>query len=111
MRSFPQIPAPSATKVMKEEQINKIIKDEKLDTNKISDGYHTFKELYEHRIALFISLCSQLNSAAEELGKERVVWKSKIHSDGTSWEGWFMLGIFKEKGKQISYHLPNDYWD
>lgn len=75
------------------------------------DGYHTFEELYEHRIVLYIALCSQLVVADEDLGRTQIVWKSKAHSDGTVWDGWFVLGIFKTKGKQITYHLPMSYWD
>ena len=89
----------------REEEINKIIKEEKLDTNLISDGYHTFKELYDHRIILFITLCNYLN-----VYTNIEVWKSRIHSDGTSWDGWFIAGIGTEKGKQISYHLPDEEW-
>lgn len=68
----------------------------------ISDGYHTFDELYEHRIALFIALCRQFRAHA---------WKSLKHSNGEEWEGWFIMGIFTEKGKQISYHLGRKYWE
>jgi hypothetical protein len=68
----------------------------------ISDGYHTFNELYEHRIVLYMAFCKSLEPA---------VWKSKKHSDGSTWEGWFLLGIFEDKGKQITYHLPEKYWD
>jgi len=75
-----------------------------IDTNLVSDGYHTFGELYEHRIELYLALC-------RVLGDKGPVWKSKLHSDGTSIEGWFILGIGKEKGQQITYHLPNSYWD
>jgi hypothetical protein len=39
------------------------------------------------------------------------VWRSKLHSDGSSFDGWFILGIGKEKGKQITYHLPTVRWD
>jgi hypothetical protein len=87
-------------------QINEQIK--KLDsTNDISDGYHTFGELYEHRITLFITLCEQrvYYTSWED------VWRSKLHSDGTSFDGWFVLGIGKEKGEQITYHLPISKWD
>jgi hypothetical protein len=31
-----------------------------MDTNRISDGYHTFGELYDHRIQLFIALCKMM---------------------------------------------------
>jgi hypothetical protein len=71
---------------------------------KISDGYHTFDELYEHRITLYIALCKSLRM-------EEDIWKSKQHSDGSRIEGWFILGINKEEGKQITYHLPLSKWD
>jgi hypothetical protein len=71
------------------------------DTGKISDGYHTFDELYEHRHTLYIALCKRNKSTA---------WRAIKHSDGTSYEGWFVLGIGKEKGTQITYHLPMSKW-
>jgi hypothetical protein len=67
----------------------------------VSDGYHTFDELYEHRIVLFIALCKAYHPP---------VWCSVFHSDGTQYGDWFILGIGKEKGKQITYHLPAKYW-
>ncbi len=83
----------------------------------ISDGYHTFSELYEHRIALFIALCKKIQDfkyhgdQRNQFGSEKIVWRSQAHSDGTYWEGWFILGINKEKGEQITYHLPIKLWD
>jgi hypothetical protein len=88
--------------VKKEEEINKLIADG-CDTNKISDGYHTFAELYEHRIELFIALCRKI--------KNKIVWRARAHSDGSVQEGWFILGIGSEKGEQITYHLPMSKWD
>lgn len=85
---------------------NLIVNSKTLDTNLISDGYHTFGELYEHRITLFIALCRIYSL---EMGGP--VWKSKKHHDGTSYDGWFIMGIFKNKGCQISYHLPISRWD
>ena len=38
------------------------------------------------------------------------VWRSKLHSDGSSFEGWFILGMNKKPGEQITYHLPESYW-
>lgn len=86
-----------------------------------SDGYHTFNELYEHRITLFIALCRRIvlvdskfplmkvatNGSAHQIQK---VWKSHLHSDGTVFEGWFVLGISIEKGSQITYHIPVERW-
>lgn len=94
-----------------EEVINNIIKENKADTNLISDGYHTFGELYEHRIVLFITLCNFLYSKAHCINTDQLPWKSKKHSDGSELEGWFIAGIGKEEGKQITYHLPIDRWD
>lgn len=74
------------------------------------DGYHTFEELYDHRITLFITLCRICANDITEY-KFIYVWRSKLHSDGSSFEGWFVLGIGKEKGEQITYHLPLDRWE
>ena len=73
------------------------------EKGKISDGYHTFNELYKHRICLFLALCECVHYW---------VWRSKKHSDGTPTpDGWFIAGIGEVAGKQITYHLPNEYWD
>src|SRR6188472_1874918 len=90
----------------KEKNINNLIKSEGIDTNLISDGYHTFAELYEHRIVLYMALCRIL----DDTGLAQV-WKSKKHADGSEWAGWFVLGINHEDGQQITYHLPNSKWD
>ena len=37
-------------------------------------------------------------------------WRSKLHSDGSKFEGRFILGMNEEKGKQITYHLPLSKW-
>ena len=50
--------------------------------------------------------------ALASLEADRVfVWRSKAHSDGSVWDGWFVLGIFKETGRQITYHLPMSKWE
>ena len=87
------------------------------DKGNLSDGYHTFNELYEHRHLLYIALCKSIQKpkyygdARNRLGDEKIVWRSKKHSDGTMYDGWFVMGINKDTGKQISYHLPLDMWD
>lgn len=73
-----------------------------LDTMEVSDGSHTMNELYDHRITLFIALCKFI---------DRKVWRSELHHDGKGYEGWFILGIDKEVGKQITYHLPMSRWE
>jgi hypothetical protein len=74
-------------------------------TGATSDGYHTFAELYDHRITLFVALCRVID---HRTGCR--VWRSKLHSDGTSIDGWFVLGLDKEPGRQITYHLPMSWW-
>lgn len=81
--------------------INWLIKQLKGNTDGVSDGYHTFGELYDHRIALFRVVCASCDFG---------VWKSKLHHDGTSFPGWFIAGIGTHKGEQISYHIPMKYW-
>lgn len=83
----------------KEDLINNIIKKEEIDTNLISDGEHTFGELYMHRIELFIALARWVDNHSLI-----PVWRFKTDDD------WFLLGINREKGKQITYHLPISKW-
>lgn len=71
------------------------------------DGYHTFGELYEHRIALFLVLAAFFN---RYYPNEYWAWRSKKHSDGSSYKGWFTLGIGTKPGEQITYHLPMSRW-
>lgn len=73
----------------------------------VSDGYHTFGELYEHRIALFLALAQRV----DDVMPTGNVWRSKLHSDGSSIDGWFIMGIDTEPGRQITYHLPMSRWD
>ncbi|MBR3796004.1 MAG: hypothetical protein IKK34_08250 [Clostridia bacterium] len=67
-----------------------------------SDGYHTFNELYDHRAKLFSVIVRNYPS---------LCWKSKQHSDGTMFDGMFIVGIKTPQG-QASYHYNIDpYWD
>jgi hypothetical protein len=80
----------------------------------VSDGYHTFDELYDHRITLFISLCRICQDWIDTEGdfglKGRKPWRSLLHSDGSKFDGWFILGIGKAEGFQMTYHLPIERW-
>lgn len=71
-----------------------------------SDGNHTFEELYDHRITLFITLCHVCYQH-----NIRKVWRSKLHSDGSEFKDWFIMGITASNEKQITYHLPMDRWE
>lgn len=88
-----------------QESINEAIEHNQPIGN-LSDGYHTFNELYAHRRALFITLCRVLS---EEFIYQ-AVWKSRNHSDGSIMWDWFIMGIFTAKGEQITYHLPMREW-
>lgn len=70
------------------------------------DGYHTWDELYEHRIWLWIKFCETLRNEFSSR-----VWRSKLHDDGSSFEGWFVLGLGKGMGTQMTYHLPLIVWE
>ena len=70
-------------------------------TGELSDGYHTFNELYEHRHTLFTALC-RCNPA--------LAWRSKLHSDGTMFDGWFIAGLMTPAGN-ATYHIPIRLWD
>lgn len=75
------------------------------DKSEISDGSHTFNELYRHRHALFIQLVNNT-------GGWRWV-KSYLHHDMTSYDWyfivmWYVDGNFAGKN-QVSYHLPVEY--
>lgn len=69
-------------------------------TEELHDDYHTMNELYDHRTILFAILCKNSISS----------WKSKVHSDGTSEDGWFIAGIETPYG-QITYHQKIEFWN
>ena len=66
----------------------------------LSDGYHTFNELYDHRHILWINMLKITPNA----------WISSRHSDGSTFEGWFISGIQLPTG-DVTYHLPIKYWN
>lgn len=72
-----------------------------------SDGYHTFKELYEFRLLYNAAL---FNAWAAQ-GKYST-YKSKLHSDGEIpfGGGWFIVGAQLSTG-QISNHYELKDWD
>lgn len=88
------------------------------DAGSVSDGFHSFDELYEQRNRIWIALCHtirewqiQEGTRDDKLDHQINVWRSKLHSDGGSFEGWFLLGIGKDKGSQRTQHLPMNMWD
>jgi len=80
------------------------------DFSKISDGYHTFEELYEFRL-LYNALL--FNAWAELENNPYNVYKSKKHYDGKfpfDKEDWFIVFAELPTG-QISNHYEMKYWD
>ena len=67
----------------------------------VSDGSHTFNELYDHRMILFAIICDQ---------NERNAWKSRRHNDGTMLNNYFIVGIKTPNG-QFTYHYHKGYWE
>lgn len=66
------------------------------DMGEVSDGYHTFNDLYAHRVRLFSTLmCAYPDQA----------WWSHQHHDGSKMEGWILAGIDTPAGP-VTYHLP-----
>jgi hypothetical protein len=78
-----------------------------IDGGQISDGYHTFDELYDHRCLLF---ALYLDTPDGIHG-----WKARKHADGSEWEGWFIAGIelvgYDGPVGTITYHIPNKFWN
>lgn len=70
------------------------------EVGQVSDGYHTFNELYDHRCVLFLALMSC---------KPGIAWFSSLHDDGTDFEGWFIAGMTLPAGN-VTYHLPMALW-
>ena len=74
----------------------------KCDVGNVSDGYHTFNELYAHRCTLFAALA---------MCHKHIAWKSLLHSDGTMFDDWFIAGMDLPTGT-ITYHLPvEQFWE
>lgn len=66
-----------------------------IENDDISDGDHTFGELYAHRHALFVRLCL--------MQPEKCAWKEDADTPG-----WILLYCELDDG-QISYHVPSRF--
>lgn len=67
-----------------------------------SDGYHTFNELYHHRAVLFSVIVAKFSNRA---------WKSKLHADGTMYDGMFIVGIETPDGQATYHYDVEPYWN
>ena len=75
------------------------------DIGNLSDGFHTFNQLYHQRAVLFATIVNQ---------NKDVSWKSFKHEDGKfcfdSNGEWFIVGIDTPEGS-YTYHYERQYWD
>ena len=67
----------------------------------LTDGYHTFEELYYHRMKLTANLFNSYPKFA---------WKAHKHSDGEVWDGLFIVGVSIPNVGDYSYHYHVDFW-
>lgn len=97
-----------------------------MTAGQVSDGYHTFNDLYKHRNALFVALAHEITNndfgyvpdAADDPPPTNgaiewpVAWKSKNHhpDDDPMYPGYF-IACLRLWPESISYHLPLDLWD
>ena len=89
-------------------ELNNLIQIEKINGNisvkQISDGHHTFEDLYKNRLILFCTLC---NSNPD------ISWKSKKHFNEEKdpmFNGDFIAGINTPEGI-ATYHFKLEFWD
>lgn len=76
------------------------------DVGEVSDGYHTFNELYKFRMlynAAFFNLLSKQGGN---------VYKSHKHNGGEEiFGGKYFIVVANLPSGQISNHYENEYWD
>ena len=74
-------------------------------TDDVSDGYHTFEELYYQRMMLTKAVAL---AAITNFDKD-TVYRSKLHSDGTMYKDFFIV-VFNTPEGNFSYHYHMMYW-
>jgi hypothetical protein len=102
-------------KVVKSTLAKGVVKSEDYNTmGEVSDGYHTFDELYAHRTALLRALV---------MCNPDMAWKSRQHEVGGEpmFEGFFIVGLNLAIRKKthgggikkipITYHVEEKYWN
>jgi hypothetical protein len=85
-------------------KINDQIEDYKKETGNsvddISDGYHSFGDLYKHRTYLLALAMIHMPYA----------WKARVHEDGTMFDDMFVVG-FPTPAGMVTYHCDNEFWN
>lgn len=84
-----------------------------------NDGYHSFKELYEHRMVLTAALFNTWYITARHWDRPSIgyVWvkdicKSRVPIEEEPYfdPEWFIVWAMLPEG-QVSYHYKMEYWD
>ena len=85
------------------ENYTNVIEIENGKSADVSDGYHTFRELYDHRMALTIALMKS---------RPELSFRSRHHYPGGDpmFEGFFIVGMYLPTGI-ITYHYKLEHWD
>lgn len=82
-----------------QEQINEI-KETGISVGELSDTYHSFNDLYDHRMIL----------TAFSMMSMPYAWKAKKHEDGSMFDRMFIVGAPTPDG-MITYHYDLEYWN
>ena len=76
------------------------------DAGSVSDGYHTFDELYHQRAILFATIVND---------HPDISWKSLKHEDGSYCfdknGDWFIVGIDTPEGSYTYHYETDKYWN
>lgn len=88
------------TETRRREAICKVAGVSEIDD--LSDGFHTFRQLYYQRMMLFATIVRQNKDKA---------WKSLRHEDGELCfgGGWFIVGVDTPEGS-YTYHYEDSYF-
>jgi len=88
------------TEIRRREAICKVAGVAEIDD--VSDGFHTFRQLYYQRMMLFATIVRQNKDKA---------WKSLRHEDGELCfgGGWFIVGVDTPEGS-YTYHYEDNYF-
>lgn len=82
------------------DQIENYKKETGNSVDDISDGYHSFGDLYKHRTYLLALAMIHMPYA----------WKARVHEDGTMYDGMFVVGFPTPTG-MVTYHCDNEFWN
>lgn len=81
----------------------------------IKDEWHTMQEIYDHRCKLYIKYLSLISSVKSLLTldnqevRDLYIWRLLSKDNDCNFDGWFLLGIGLDPGKQITYHVPQKF--